>query len=115
MSNDEFAQHLSHMEGTIKLFPVTIKEIIDSVSTNQVIIWATSEILWSDGIVGEGEDWTFKGEYMFVLDFVEQDGEWKIQRVLEFLDSAVSQKLGGLMRKAKERLGLKVEGWAASS
>lgn len=83
----------------------------------QVVIWATSRaIFWEhlrDG--GSEEEWGFKGEYVFILDFDEQG---KIKRVFEFLDSLKTADLRGLMGRAREvqrklggGVGKSEEGW----
>jgi ketosteroid isomerase-like protein len=50
---------------------------------------------------GNEKDWDFTGEYIFILD-VNEDG--KIVRILEFLDSLVTERFMGLMVRAKENL-----------
>jgi ketosteroid isomerase-like protein len=47
------------------------------------------------------EKWEYVGEYIFILDV---DEEGKIIRILEFLDSLATERLRGMMDKAKENV-----------
>ena len=48
------------------------------------------------------EDWRYEGEYVFILDFVEDErGEQKARRILEFLDSKGTERVRGLMKRAR--------------
>jgi hypothetical protein len=48
------------------------------------------------------------GEYIFMLDI---DDQGKIERVLEFLDSKETEKLRGLMIRAKVNVGMDGKAW----
>ena len=54
------------------------------------------------------EEWDYAGEYIFILN-VNEAG--KIARILEFLDSKATERLRGLMTKARENLGKKGDAW----
>lgn len=106
LTNAAFAEHFSHFDGILKGFPVTAKEIVDNPTANQVTVWATSEVIWDedvkdlDGI--EEEEWVYRGEYIFILDFEEDErGEQKISRIVEFLDSKGTERLRILMARAR--------------
>ena len=66
--------------------------------------------MWAPGVpefhesirqkAGEEEAfWEYTGEYIFILDV---DGEGRISRVVEFLDSLATTRLFGLMGRARE-------------
>lgn len=75
----------------------------------QVVIWATGRAVFRDEIVGEdGEEWGYEGEYMFLLDVGD---EGKIERIVEFLDSKGTERLRGLVVRAREKLGDGGEAW----
>ncbi|KAF2627059.1 hypothetical protein BU25DRAFT_491575 [Macroventuria anomochaeta] len=57
---------------------------------------------------GGKEEWEHTGEYIFVLDVNE---EGKIRRVLEFLDSKETERLRGLMGRARRKLEEGGEAW----
>lgn len=90
-------------------FPVTAKEIHVNEAGRQVTIWANATPEWKKEAMGErkGEEgrkeWEYTGEYIFILDV---DEEGKIVRVLEFLDSLGTERLRGLMVRARENVGL---------
>ena len=101
-SNAEFEAHIKGLREIIKSFPVTPKEVIESESDNSVVVWATSRpYFYPEFMDGDDKDWDYQGEYIFVLSF-EQTGE-RIERVLEFLDSAATQRMRGLVARAKKR------------
>jgi ketosteroid isomerase-like protein len=105
MSNSTFTAHMATLRQVLKSFPVTPIEIHENPTKNQVVVWATAEATFHDNVKDDGlseEEWKFSGEYMFVLDF-EEGGE-KLVRVLEFLDSLRTEKLRGLIGRAKGNL-----------
>lgn len=99
-----FLEHHGRMLVVMSGFPVTAKEYIESESSNQVVVWATSQANFRDEVKDNGipeKDWMYEGEYVFILS-MDQTGE-KIVRVTEFLDSkATLDKLVGLMKRAQE-------------
>lgn len=125
-SNSTYAAHFANFNGLISSFPFTVKEIIDNPASNQILIWATASPVWVPEVTGsvgevegsgedgrdEEDDWTYTGEYMFLLSFEDgetgDDGEGgklkRIERIVEFLDSKGTMRLIGLMQKAKENL-----------
>ncbi|KAF1831072.1 hypothetical protein BDW02DRAFT_572362 [Decorospora gaudefroyi] len=72
----------------------------------QITIWGTGKPEFKEEAMGgePAENWDFVGEYLFVLDV---DGEGKIVRILEFLDSLATARLQGLVARAMENLGKK--------
>lgn len=102
-------EHTGRLRNIMSGFPVTVKEIIDSESSKEVTIWASSRAHFRDEVKDDGvseEEWAFKGEYVFML-FMDETGE-KIVRTVEFLDSEATNRLRGLMHRAQAN---KEKGW----
>lgn len=58
------------------------------------------EVMDLDGMTEQ--DWRYEGEYIFVLDFEENErGEQKVKRILEFVDSKGTERLRELMARAR--------------
>ncbi len=97
-------EHHGRMLVIMSGFPVTAKEYIESESSNQVVVWATSQAHFRDEVKDDGipaKDWMYEGEYVFILS-MDRTGE-KVVRAVEFLDSkATLDKLVGLMKRAQE-------------
>jgi len=90
-------------------FAVSPKEIHVNEAGRQITIWATGTPVFKAEAIGTGgEDWNYTGEYVFILD-VNEGG--KITRVLEFLDSLGTQRLRGLMERARENVGRAGKAW----
>jgi hypothetical protein len=97
-------------------FPLTVKELIDNPTTNQVLVWTTASPLWLPEATGSAEDgqedWAYTGEYMFLLSFEDgQSGDHgeggvlkRIERIVEFVDSKGTARLQGLMHKGRENV-----------
>lgn len=84
-------------------FPVTAKEIIDSADSNTVTIWATSEAQFREELKDDGvpaEKWAYRGEYLFILT-MDETGR-RIRRVVEFLDSKLTERALALVARARE-------------
>lgn len=102
LDNAAFAEHITHLHGIIKVFPVIPKEIIEDEKQNRVVIWASGhpqfydEVMNKEGAVGE---WEYEGEYIFIIS-IDESGE-KIERVIEFVDSKGTERLRGLMERAR--------------
>lgn len=96
--------HYSRLHPILHGFPLTAKEYIESESSNQVTVWATSQTKFRDEVKDGGiasEDWLFEGEYIFLLR-MDESGE-RITRTVEFVDSkATVDRLMVLMKRAKE-------------
>ncbi|KAF2261263.1 hypothetical protein CC78DRAFT_608629 [Lojkania enalia] len=105
--NQTFAIHLTRMQSILAHFPVTPKEIFVS-APSQIVIWATGVPEFKAEARGEKgpEEWEYVGEYCFVLGV---NGEGKIERILEFLDSKATMKLISLMEEAKKNLAASQE------
>lgn len=102
LDNTAFEAHISRLHGIIKTFPVTAKEIMEDEQQNRVIVWATSQPIFHDELKDEGlteEEWTYKGEYMFILS-MNESGD-KVERVVEFVDSKGSERFLGLIQRAR--------------
>lgn len=101
--NATFAAHLAGLREVMAGFPVMPKEIIDSANENTVTIWATSEAKFHKELQDDGlpaSEWAYRGEYIFILA-MDQSGK-RIQRIVEFLDSKGTERMWGLVARAKE-------------
>jgi hypothetical protein len=109
--NASFAAHLTRLREVMVGFSVTPKEMIDSANENTVTVWATSEAKFHPELQDSGllpDKWAYRGEYIFILS-MDPTGK-KIHRIVEFLDSKATERLFGLVERAKEnrrRLGEK--------
>jgi hypothetical protein len=102
-TNADFAAHVTNnLTPVLAHFPATAKEIHINEASRQITIWATAKAEFKkEAMDGDEKDWDLTGEYIFILD-VNEDG--KIVRILEFLDSLVTERFMGLMVRAKENL-----------
>lgn len=110
-TNDVFAEHVEkNLRPVLDHFPVTAKEIHINEAGRQITIWATAVPEFKAEAMGSStkEDWDYTGEYIFLLD-VDEAG--KIIRILEFLDSLKTEKLRGMMVKARENIGQAGNAW----
>jgi len=80
-----------------------------------VVVWATSETKFFDAVKDSGlsdEEWIYRGEYMFILSM--DESQEKIKRVVEFLDSKATERLRGLIKRAKDNKqkvdGVRIDG-----
>ena len=114
MSNEQFAGHRSHFDGVLTSFPFQVKEMIDNPTANQVLVWTTASPVWEPAVTSDVDkemDWSYTGEYMFLLTFEEGEtgtnarGKFKrIERIVEFLDSKGTDRLRALMQAATKNL-----------
>ncbi|KAF2149686.1 hypothetical protein K461DRAFT_282075 [Myriangium duriaei CBS 260.36] len=110
MTNQDWIVHLSKLDSVLDSFPVTTKEIHINLPKRQAIIWATAipkfrtEVKEPKKDGGDDTEWNEVGEYIFLLDMDEQG---KITRIVEFLDSLVTERVRKLMVKAWENAGVK--------
>ncbi|KAH7089280.1 hypothetical protein FB567DRAFT_523425 [Paraphoma chrysanthemicola] len=109
-SNPQFAAHLTNnLIPILSHFPVTAKEIHINEKGRQVTIWATGVPEFRPEVMdGDMEEWAYVGEYIFLLD-VADDG--KIERVVEFLDSLSTERLRGLVERARRNKGVDERAW----
>ena len=111
-SNNEFSTHLTNnLVPLLARFPVTPKEIHahTTISGGQVTLWATGTPEFKKEVMdGEREGWEYTGEYIFILDV---DEEGKIVRVVEFLDSKGTERLRGLVERARRNMGEGGKAW----
>ncbi|CAO2654623.1 Nn.00g113560.m01.CDS01 [Neocucurbitaria sp. VM-36] len=104
-TNEVFAEHIDKsLRLVMDHFPVTAKEIHINEAGRQVTIWTNATPVFKKEAMGSdpSEMWDYTGEYIFILD-VDQEG--KIVRILEFLDSLGTEKLRGLMVRARGNVG----------
>lgn len=80
-----------------------------------MVVWATSETKFFDAVKDSGlsdEEWIYRGEYMFILSM--DESQEKIKRVVEFLDSKATERLRGLIKRAKDNKqkvdGVRIDG-----
>ncbi|KAM0546639.1 hypothetical protein ACHAPJ_010777 [Fusarium lateritium] len=107
MSNQDWANHLGKLQIIMTGFPITPKEIHVNVSKSQIVIWATAIPKFKEEVKGlkegdDGKEWNYVGEFMFILNV---DGEGKISRIVEFLDSLGTDRARGLMVRAWDNAG----------
>jgi hypothetical protein len=110
-SNAEFAAHIDHnIAPLMDSFAVTPREIHINEAGRQITIWANGTPVFKKEAMGNSreEEWEYTGEYIFILDV---DEEGRIVRVLEFLDSLGTERLRGLMVRARENVGRDGEAW----
>ena len=102
------ANHITTLKQVLASFPVHPKEIFENEEKRQVTIWATSLAVFRDDVKDAGlsdEEWSYRGEYIFILTMDER--QEKIMRVLEFVDSKGTNRLRGLMARARANLEMK--------
>ena len=103
MDNATFAAFIVSLRDVMAGFPVTPKEMVDSENENTVTVWATSEAKFHEEFKDDSfsaTDWAYRGEYMFILN-MDPSGR-KIRRIVEFLDSKGTERMYGLLARAKE-------------
>lgn len=104
-SNHDFENHINGLLPLLSAFRVEAKEthVHATSAGGQVTIWVNgSPVFRPEAMDGDdGNEWAYTGEYIFVLD-VNEKGE--ITRVLEFLDSLATERLRGLMERARKNL-----------
>ena len=100
--NTAFGDHVSRLREVIQRFPVTAKEVMEDEEKNAVIIHASAQAYFYDSVKDEGippDDWTYHGEYIFMLTMTEAGD--KVRKVSEFLDSKATERVFGLMKRAR--------------
>ncbi|KAL9081002.1 MAG: hypothetical protein Q9159_007456 [Coniocarpon cinnabarinum] len=103
MTNSQWCHHLSKLRQILTGFPVSAKEMHVNVPKREIFIWANAVPLFKKEVKdGKEEEWDFEGEYIFLLSV---DGDGKIERVLEFVDSLAVESLRGLMVRAWRNAG----------
>ncbi|KAJ7819340.1 hypothetical protein B0H14DRAFT_2836506, partial [Mycena olivaceomarginata] len=88
-SREEFAAHIRHLGGILRSFPVRAKQTWPNPVLKQVVIWADSETEFHPHVRDndDEDEWKYRGEY-------------KIEHVLEFVDSKGTERLRRLMARA---------------
>ncbi|KAJ5223041.1 uncharacterized protein N7469_009281 [Penicillium citrinum] len=108
MSTTAFGNHLIKLQEVLEGFPVSPKEIFDSDEKGQVTIWATSQARFKEKCKDDGlseEEWAYKGEYIFI--FTLDENRERIVDIVEFLDSKATERLRGLIARARKNLQVK--------
>ncbi|KIW96536.1 uncharacterized protein Z519_01927 [Cladophialophora bantiana CBS 173.52] len=107
MSNEIRGAHLLSLKKKTSELPVTPKAILEG--GNLVTIWATSKATFREEAKDEDltVDWSYEGEYIFVLTFNQAD--YKIQHILEFIDSTKVEKVQVLLQRAEHNLAAKTD------
>lgn len=95
-----FANHLAFLRNILVGFPISIKELWPNPHLRQVVAWTTSVTQFHDHVKDndDDEEWEVEGEYIFVLN-MDESGR-KVESVLEFLDSKVTEQLNLLAARA---------------
>ncbi|KAF4472031.1 hypothetical protein FALBO_1045 [Fusarium albosuccineum] len=97
-----FMAHIKNLSTLLRSFPVRSKQTWPNPSLRQVLIWADSETIFHDHLRdSDGEEWTSRGEYMWLLT-MDKTGH-KVEQVLEFLDSKSVDEIRGPMTRALAR------------
>lgn len=81
----------------MKTCAFTIKEMMEDAGAKKVVVWCSSNVSFQREEVG-----TYEGEYVFMLDF---DGEDKLVKVVEFVDSKSSDVFMGQVAEATKLMG----------
>ena len=103
--NVTFGEHISRLRDVLQKFPVTAKEVMEDEAKNVVIVHATSQAHFHDEFKDDGissEEWMYRGEYIFMLT-MDESGD-KIKKVVEFLDSKGTERLLGLVKRARSSM-----------
>lgn len=97
LSRDQFDAHITHIREVLKSFAGGAKETWVNTELRQVTMWATAVPQFHDHIIESDptRQWHYQGEYIFTL-FMDDSGQ-KIERVIEFMDSKVTEQLLELM------------------
>ncbi|KAJ0121067.1 hypothetical protein J7T55_008227 [Diaporthe amygdali] len=110
-TKEQFLAHSAALRKIMTGFPVYAKEYVESESSNQVTVWATSRAHFKEEVLadeqGDEEErrkkWEFEGEYVFMF-WMDETGE-KVVRTVEFLDSNLTEnKLRPLLKRANEKV-----------
>ena len=105
LSNEEFRSFFSTLGDFLSSFPIHIKELIECETTNQVVVWATSEPKFLASATDGGvltEEWNYTGEYSFIFNF--EEGGGRIFRIVEFVDTKGMDIFLGLMERARRNV-----------
>jgi hypothetical protein len=110
LSNTSLVTHLAtNLTPILSGLSTTAKETHINEAGRQITIWATSQPEFKKEVMdGDVRDWDYTGEYIYILNV---DGDGKIVRVLEFLDSKTTERLSAMMARAKRNLGMEEKAW----
>ena len=109
MTHEQWKAHGLFLKSMILKFPVKAKEFFEHEGSNQITVWATSEVEFRKEAMDDDPsvDWSYHGEYMFIFVF-NKTGD-KLERIIEFLDSARVQEVYKLVARAQNNLTAKKE------
>ena len=102
MDRKAMGDHIRKLREVISNFPVTAQEVIEDTEKNMVAVHATSQAHFHEWLIDDGipaEDWNYKGTYVFT--FTMNEAGDKIRKVVEFVDSMGTERLSGLMKRAR--------------
>jgi hypothetical protein len=97
----DIAAQMTGLRSILHGFHSHIKEIVDSESSNQVVVWASSEAIFHEEVKDSAapeESWEYKGEYMLIFT-MDESGE-HITKLIEFVDSKGAERMMGLVMRA---------------
>ncbi|MCJ1404371.1 hypothetical protein MMC11_007596 [Xylographa trunciseda] len=103
--NTAFGEHIRRLREIMPKFPVTATEVMEDEEKNVAIVHAFSQACFHDWVKDAGipsTDWDYQGEYIFVLAMTEAGD--KVKRVVEFVDSKGTERLLGLVMRARANL-----------
>ena len=103
--NVAFGEHISRLRDVMQKFPVTAKEVMEDEAKNMVIVHATSQAHFHEEFKDDeisSEEWMYRGEYIFMLT-MNESGD-KVRKVVEFLDSKGTERLFGLVKRARSNM-----------
>jgi hypothetical protein len=95
--NVAYTAFLQHVVRVMKTCAFTVKEMMEDAGPKKVVVWCSSNVSFHREEVG-----AYEGEYVFMLDF---DGEDKVVRVVEFVDSKASGVFMGQVAEATKLVG----------
>ena len=108
-SKDGLIQFVDQLRLVANGYPMLVKQVLDSASSNAVTVWTVGDIDFRDEVKDEKEEWKCRGEYVFLI-FMDETGD-KITKTIEFVDShTVTGKLVPIIKKAHVNLTEKVDG-----
>lgn len=101
----DIAAQITALRRILHGFHSHIRELIDSESYNQVVVWASSEAIFREEVKDTAdpeEDWEYKGEYMLLFT-MDESGE-HITKLVEFVDSKGAERMMGLVMRATKNI-----------
>ncbi|MCJ1432762.1 hypothetical protein MMC27_002119 [Xylographa pallens] len=100
--NTAFSEHINRLREIMPKFPVITKDVMEDEEKNMAIVHAISQAHFYESVKDEGippNDWNYQGEYIFMLTMT--DAGDKVKKVVEFVDSKGTERLLGLITRAR--------------